>query len=260
MPDPGAKNSSELVYRYTFIRGGGEKREFVVRLDEATLAMVPPARETHPDWTALEFHACRDCPLDPARHARCPVAVNIADVVDFLRDIKSFETVDVRVESRQRAYLKRTTMQVGASALLGLIMATSGCPILDRLRPMAEVHLPFSNPEETVFRMVTMYLAAQYFRRRRGEDADAGLDGLTRFLHEIQRVNSDFVGRLRATRIEDAGLNAVDTLNTMGVLAQMSITEDNLERLAKIFEAHAARPMADPPAAEGGTPATEIEG
>ena len=243
MPEPGLNDPDAIVYRYTFIRGGSEKKEFTVRLDKGTLKGIPVPRDARPDWTKLDFHKCRTCPLDPVRHAHCPVAANIADFVEFLRDIKSFETVDVRVESQQRVYIKRTTMQVAASALLGLLMATSGCPVLDRLRPMAELHLPFSGPEETVFRLVTMYLAAQYFRRKNGEEADPGLEGLTRFLDEIQRVNTDFVGRLRAIRIEDASLNALDTLNTMGMLAGMSITDDNLARMARIFEAHSGWPM-----------------
>lgn len=55
-------------------------------------------------------------------------------------------------------------MQIGLYSLLGLVMATSGCPHLDFLRPLALHPLPFSSIHETVFRVSSSYLTEQYFR------------------------------------------------------------------------------------------------
>ena len=47
------------------------------------------------------------------------------------------------------------------SSVLGLIMATAGCPWTDRFRPMARFHLPFASEAETVYRSVCMFLLAR---------------------------------------------------------------------------------------------------
>ncbi len=54
-----------------------------------------------------------------------------------------------------------TTAQQAMSSVLGLIMATAGCPWTDRLRPMARFHLPFASEAETVYRSVCMFLLAR---------------------------------------------------------------------------------------------------
>ena len=59
-------------------------------------------------------------------------------------------------------------VQMGVSSLLGVIMTTSGCPIMAQLKPMVRFHLPFASLEETIFRMVSMHLVAQYLRHQDG--------------------------------------------------------------------------------------------
>lgn len=226
-------------YRYTFSFEDGSEKTFEVHLDYETLAMTAPPREDLPEWTALEFHQCSNCPLDPATHPRCPVAVNVVDLIEYFRSARSFDEVDVKVESRNRAYSAHTSQQRGVAGLLGIIMVTSGCPIMDRLRPMVDTHLPFMNLEESTYRIISMYLTAQYFKYRRGGTPDWDLQGLLTFLQETHDVNTGFTDRLRSIRIQDASLNAVVNLNTSSSFITIAMQSDWLNRFEQIFLDHA---------------------
>jgi hypothetical protein len=124
-------------------------------------------------------------------------------------------------------------------------MATSVLKIIEMLRPMTATHLPFSTPEEVSFRLASMYLLAQYFRRQNGQPADWDLKGLTSFLEESQSVNEYLCKRLNANRSQkgtkragesDVLLNAVNILNTSGALAEVSIEEDGLDYWKRIYD------------------------
>ena len=54
-------------------------------------------------------------------------------------------------------------------SLIGIYMVTSGCPIMDKLRPMARFHLPFASTEETIYRAISTYLLGQYFLEQKGK-------------------------------------------------------------------------------------------
>ena len=116
----------------------------------------------------------------------CPVALNIQGLVEAFRESRSHESVEVTVTTAERTFSKATTLHEGISSLLGLIMATSGCPIMERLKPMARFHLPFASLEETTYRMLSMYLVAQLFVKRSGGTPDWDLEELGQFLSEKQ--------------------------------------------------------------------------
>lgn len=60
--------------------------------------------------------------------------------------------------TEERTYSKDTLLQQGLASLLGIVMTTSGCPVLEPLKPMVRFHLPFATLTETVYRMVSMCL------------------------------------------------------------------------------------------------------
>lgn len=228
-----------LSYRYTFTVADGTERRFEVRLDYDTLAMVARELADPPDWTRLDFHRCSNCPLDPATHARCPVALNLVDLVEYFRDMESYDRVTVRVEARNRQYLAETSLQKGIGALVGLVMVTSGCPIMNRMRPMVDTHLPFMTLEESTYRIISMYLTAQHFVKVRGGAPDWDLRGLVEFLAEAHEVNVGFTKRLRALQVRDASLNAVVNLNASSAFISTAMESNWLERFEKIFVDHA---------------------
>lgn len=232
-------SSSTLTYTYRFRLAEGRTRAVTVALDRETLLgakdPAPP-----PEWTRLELHQCAGCPLDPDTHPHCPAAVAMVPVIEALKDVRSHQPASVTIEAPGRTYIKETTAQGGASPLVGLVMATSGCPVLDRLRPMVETHLPFMTPEESTFRLVATYLLGQYLRSRAGKAADFELGRIAEFFGGLEAVNTAFCRRLNSLPQEDAAVNAVVILSTMGSLAQFCLAEGDLERLERLFSAHLA--------------------
>jgi len=205
--------SSLLTIHYHFRFRDGETREIPLRFDEDTLALVPVESHTPPEWAKLALHQCLDCPLDPDLHQHCPTAVHLSGIVKSFREHNSFDEVTVEVTDKRRRYLKETSLQEGLGSLVGLIMATGGCPVLEPLRPMVRFHLPFATMEETEFRMVSMYLVAQYLRQKRGEQPDWSLDGLQAIYARVQEVNTSFAMRIRTAAANDAGINAIVILD-----------------------------------------------
>jgi hypothetical protein len=226
-----------LTYRYTFAFDDGTQRVFTMALDRDTLEMLAPQRSSWPEWTALGYRQCANCPLKPEQSPRCPIAANLVEVVAFLHDRLSYEEVEVTVEGHGRKYVKRTALQHAAASLIGIFTVSSGCPILSRLRPMVATHLPFMTPEESTYRLISMYLMAQFFRHRHGRSADWELQDLVAFLHVAHETNSAFCRRLAAIGVKDASLNALAGLNAMGEMTSLSIEsrDEDLRRLERFF-------------------------
>jgi hypothetical protein len=226
-----------ITFRYRITFNDGSKKAIAVKLHPESLDLVHEEPPPAPDWTKLGFHKCPNCPLDEETHPRCPVAVNLVDVIDTFPGRRSFEEVHVIVEGPNRTYAKHTTLQATVSSLLGLFMPTSGCPILNKLRPMVEMHLPFQSREETVFRMISMYLFVQHILHKGGREADWELKGLVNHLEEIGRVNKAFCQRLKAMAdAADVSADALVVLSTLGEFPSQTVTEEGRARLEKLVK------------------------
>jgi Domain of unknown function (DUF6901) len=66
----------------------------------------------------------------------------------------------------ERSYFKKTTMQKGIVSLLGILLVSSGCPVMAKLRPMVRFHLPFASMLATTFR--TTITSRPTFRKNPG--------------------------------------------------------------------------------------------
>jgi hypothetical protein len=218
---------AKLVYRFSFPDGRAES------LDAA--AGVAPSGL--PRWTELGFHQCGNCPLSAADTPRCPMAVRLVPLVALFDKVRSYDDVTAQVESDERTVTKRTSVQKVLRSLMGLLSASSDCPHIEFLKPMAHYHLPFSSREETVYRVVSTYLLAQYFRRQQGKAADAGLEGLKAHYRELQQVNQGMAARLGAIRDEqgDSSVNALVLLDLFAHSLPDSIDAD-LEELMPAFQ------------------------
>ncbi|MFI5346464.1 MAG: DUF6901 family protein [Elusimicrobiota bacterium] len=226
-----------LPIQYRFHFADGQQESFDVNLDADTLSYQPDASAASPEWARLDNHKCQNCPLKTEESPYCPVARNLAPVIDRFVDHISFEEVDVVVSVPAREYRKRTSLQKGIGAIFGLIMATSGCPHLDKLRPMAFSHLPFAELAETRYRAIAMYLTAQYVRARKGLPPDWDLKGLERVYEDIGQLNRDFVDRLRTVAMQDANFNAIVGLDCF-CLSSDAVVSRSLDKLEMIFSSY----------------------
>jgi len=229
-------SEENIIYR--FRRADGEERSYSVRLEPETCRLLPGDGAPRPAWAALEHHRCPDCTLLEADGACCPAALGLAGLLAFFGEAASYDEADVSVETGRRTYSKRVPLQDAAGSLIGLVMASSGCPVLDPLRPLAGVHLPFASEDETAFRLVGAYLLGQFLRAQEGEAPDWELAGLEGLFDRLERLNESFCRRLEAARRGrgDAGLNGVIILNTLAALTRMSIQEDSLARWRGLYK------------------------
>jgi hypothetical protein len=226
-----------IVYRFTF--QNGEKKEFVVEFDRFTLHLVNRggARKSY-EWAELGFHRCPRCSLDAKQYQYCPIALNMIDLIEFFKGANSQEMVDVEIETKERKYFKTTTLQSGLSSLMGIYMVTTGCPTMEKLKPMVRFHLPFASDEETRYRAITMYLMAQYFLNKKGQRPDLNLSNLVKIYDDIRILNNHFCERLQHFQVEDASINAVVILDCFANSVIFSITEDSLKEFELLFNAY----------------------
>jgi hypothetical protein len=238
--DNQGKMADEFIeIEYSVTLQSGELKRHVVRLDSATGALQTAVKKSLPAWTELGFHQCPNCPLNQSTHKHCPVAVGLVDVVESFKNCASYEVVDVTVRTANRTYQKRTSLQEVVGSLMGLHMASGGCPLLDKLRPLVVTHLPFASVEETLYRTVSMYLLAQYFRWKRGLVPDWEMQGLVANCESLASINVAFGKRILSINTCDANLNALVGLDCFSGMTGMSISQGFVdESLEALFEAH----------------------
>ena len=225
--------SDPQLIRYRFDLPDGSRKTLDFRFDPKDFRLRNPAPADPPFWTELEFSKCANCPLSKAEHAHCPAALQMASAVETLKALVSFDTVGVTVTQAERTIYAQTSAQQALSSVLGLIMATAGCPWTDRLRPMARFHLPFASEPETVYRSICMYLLA---RELDGADGSTGYAALEALYQNLHLVNRDMSRRLGAATRTDPARNAMALLDAYTTLLPAAL-DSSLEELKPLFGA-----------------------
>ncbi|MEI6072205.1 MAG: hypothetical protein WCS31_10465 [Verrucomicrobiae bacterium] len=230
-----------ITYRFRF--PNGSLKEFRVDLESPSMNFhktAPP--DPLPVWTQLSHQKCANCQLSETTHTHCPVAVNMVQVVEAFHDVYSHDESDVEVITPFRMFSARVKNTQAVGSLIGIYMVTSGCPILDKLRPMVFTHLPFATTEESVYRAISMYLMAQYFRYKKGLVPDWDLKELASFYDEVKLVNQSFVKRLTTFVEKDASLNALVLLNSFANATRSMILHERFHEVEPLFGAYFGDP------------------
>jgi hypothetical protein len=222
-------NEGDSNIAYVFTMDDERCFHFDVQPDRPS-ASQPAEGMVEAEWTRLSFQQCPGCPLDLAQHRHCPAALDLQSIAGAFRDLISYEQTRVEVVTPERTFVKQCDVQTGLRALMGLVMATSGCPVLSKLKGLAHYHLPFATVEETTFRTVSLYLLRQYFVHRDGGTPDLALRGLLEFYEQLQDLNQAFQNRLRAASERDANLNAINSLFSLAAVVAIAL-EEKLETL-----------------------------
>jgi len=214
-----------IEYRITL----DDEHDFSYRI-ELDRSYDREAEAQAPHWTRLEHQLCANCPLSREQFSHCPAAVDLHRVIEDFQGLPAVQKALVWVRTPEREYTKVVGLEEGLRALLGVIMATSACPVLARLKPMAQQHLPFANNREFVLRAVSLYLARQYFNLREGRHADWELRGLVRSFQQLQLVNQAFWQRIHDTCKGDSNLKAFLTFFSMASSLTVSL-ETQLQKI-----------------------------
>jgi len=226
-----------IVFDYHFRCDDAREFRYTVTLDADTLEQIRSSTTPPPNWTRLTKHRCDVCRLDPLEDEFCPVALSLVDLVESFGELISYTEALTEVITKERTITAKTSVQRALCSLIGLQMATSGCPSMRPLRPMARFHQPFAMREETIFRAASSYLLAQYFLKKAGRMHELDLDGLHKIYEEIHAVNVGLAHRLRGIAPGDASVNAVVLLDLFAQDLPLSI-EDNLAELEYLFQGY----------------------
>ncbi len=223
----------EIEYRFQL--EGDQRESYKVILDPLSLQAVETGAQVMPEWTKLTFHQCGNCPLDSLKIVRCPAAASMVLLVERFNQLLSYDRTTVMVITAERKVFSETTVQRGVCSLMGLLMASSGCPLTAFFKPMARFHLPFASTEETIWRATSTYLLAQYFQQQEGISPDVCFHGLSEIYDQIQTVNQAFAKRLRSACRHDSMINAIILLD-MFAKSMPTAIEDSLEDIRHLFE------------------------
>ncbi|MEM8867354.1 MAG: hypothetical protein AAGC73_03720 [Verrucomicrobiota bacterium] len=213
------------IVRYLFDLGD-EVIHFEINTALSEQATPNKADETAPDWARLEKNQCKCCPLKAEDSKYCPTALRVHQVLERFKSHASVQQVNLTVQTQRRTYVQKCDMQNGLNSMLGLQMATGGCPILGRLRSMATFHMPFCSFGETLYRSVGAYLIQQFFILKDGGEPDWELERLREFYQELEGLNKDFTERIKNIEQSDAITNAIVIFFASSIVVHFSIEEE----------------------------------
>lgn len=220
--------------RYDLVLEDGQFYQHEVDLERPTHG-VSLNNGKHPPWTRLVNQQCTNCPLAADKHHYCPTAVDIAPVAEQFIHHQSIDRVDVTVHTPERSFHKNCDLQTALCALFGLMMASSECPLLARLKPLAYFHYPFATLEESVRHIIGNYLIGQYIRTNDDKyQPDWSLQGIEQLFSDLKIVNTGFMARVRTVAKEDASINALLTLLSTSSILEMGGVDRVLQNIAPI--------------------------
>ncbi|MBU0673027.1 MAG: hypothetical protein KJ950_00105 [Proteobacteria bacterium] len=216
----------DITITYSFSFQNRPEFHFALNFAADTMEYRLPV-QTGPEWTSLGFQQCLNCPLPiNINNQHCPAALSLIPILKSFAGVTSHDELEVTVSATGRKTYAKTTAQRAIGSMMGLVLATSGCPNLAFLRPMARFHLPLADEDETIFRAVSMYLMAQYFRRKKGFVVDMELEGLGKLYEHLQVVNRALAERLRTAARTDSSINAVIILDMYAKTIPFVIMEE----------------------------------
>jgi hypothetical protein len=224
--------------KYEFLFKNDRIETIELTFNKDTLSMEPFPIENNPPWTQLACKQCKVCTLKAEEHSYCPVARNLSYVLLKFRNDVSHNKATIRVTTADRITEKEATMEEGVSSIMGLIMATSGCPILDKFKPMAFIHLPFSNEIETILRAISMYFVGQYLRSKKNLAPDWGLKNFNAMYAKVNQVNIDFSERVRQIPGRDANINALILLDFFAQVGTFEFSDAWMKQIEPYFDAY----------------------
>lgn len=220
------------MIHYSFLFGPGKRVDFTCDAEQDS-SIEDPEKE-YPRWMDINEHRCPACGIPQGSRRTCPAALALAPVLEAFGDHFSYDEITVEVRTNEVKLTLRTTTQQAIRSLAGLLLASSACNILGRLKPMARFHLPFGDAQSTVFRVAGTYLMAQYLREQEGLTPDRTLEGLLALFSRIHEVNQNLAKRLRSVAAKDAAVNSLVILDAHGMKVESAI-ESQLRAFKPIF-------------------------
>ncbi len=217
-----------------FFKQSQEMFEKVVEINEENFEHPAPELEELPKWSELDYKKCPNCTLNPIWHTHCPLAVRLIPLVN-MPPCNSYDEVTAEVTMEGKKISVDTSAQEVLSSLLGLVMATSGCPHTQFFKPLAWYHQPFATPEETVYRACTAYLSS--YALHNDSSNKVSFEALKKIYTNIHIINVNVASRIHNYAETDSAINAIVLLDLITQDLPIAVDED-LSELKRLFKHH----------------------
>lgn len=156
-------------------------------------------------------------------------------MIESLQETLTIRDVNIVVEAAERNYVKTTSLADGLSSLIGLAVATSGCPVFGRIKPLIAQHLPFESSPEMTYRSLGMYLLYQKFSPKNKEHPDWNLAGFGSFFEGIDTACRAFLTRLKEIPSAEEGLQELLNFRCLHQYEQFDIFDEYIQELQTLF-------------------------
>ena len=166
-----------------------------------------------------------NCLACDRHHQGCKAERAIGPVVDSFDDLHSTDEVSAEVETEGRIVALKSPAPRVLASLMGLLMASSGCPRLIPFRAMALFHQPFATAEENVVRAAGFWLMRS---SSQGTLVDNPYEALQEAWEMLENVNRHVSEKLLArcsTDVSSNGVAYLDVLAKIGTLGLESVLE-----------------------------------
>lgn len=197
----------KLNVAYVVEHDTGEVVEFDLHLDENGLLEGMP--ESGPEWAKAGVERCTGC---ATTGTYCRAALSITPVVNAFMSLDSLSTVRTRVKVGDRITEATTPISQVVSSLMGLCMASSGCPRTAPFRAMAVYHQPFATLEETIIRAAGFALLGRWAHGLLADGADPFAELIATWA-DLEEVNLRISRRIQDHCASDASLNGLVNLD-----------------------------------------------
>ncbi|PKL82539.1 MAG: hypothetical protein CVV24_09530 [Ignavibacteriae bacterium HGW-Ignavibacteriae-3] len=226
----------ELInYHYKLEFSDGKEMIFDINLNKKTLDIVEEETEL-PEWTLRERFGCINSTCSLLGTETCHIAKVVHNVIQNFKNIVSTEPVNATLTTDERLINKNCSIQTAVASITGILMATCGCPVFSKLKPMVRFHLPFASLEETEFRVFSMYFLAQYLRSRNNLNHDQSLQSLKQLYDEIQEINMLAARKIQELERSDASINGLVILYSFGQMVSFELEKNDLSELENLFK------------------------
>ncbi|WP_269539684.1 DUF6901 family protein [Cerasicoccus fimbriatus] len=216
--------------------------QYQVRLDDGRLIQLnSPERLSPeqwgkvkglPEWTRLDYHQCKNCPLDEKRIERCPAAAAVAGLLENFTEVVSFQKVDLVIVRANGQYSIRGSAQMVVFALLVEFVSRAKCPYL--FDPSADKGFFFLclDVDQLLYRFFSSFLIQHHLLSSGEPDPNAvNWHRFQQYMGEIRIALEGLLDRIQAYCHEDANINALT-----GAISISKLLEEHWDDSLRLFK------------------------
>jgi hypothetical protein len=219
----------------------GTEIHIPIQLDERGLKRSDEERAGLEAPSGASEYMGADCRACERHYGRCKAETAIVDVAERFDDLHSTDRITTEVTIEGRTVSLESPAPRALASLMGLLMASSGCPRLIPFRAMALFHQPFATAEENVVRAAGFWLIRCWTQGTTTDESP--FTALQEVWDSLEDVNRHVGEKLLARTSSDAASNGIAFLDVLAKMGTLGL-DSALDMLRPVLtaQAHASLP------------------